>query len=142
MTVLALFDIQPPTVKRYARPETIMRRFYQDTPLEGRAREYEAISEDGQSYSFVEAIEGMGFWGFCDYERNEICFWALPSTSREQLMHFFGHELGHYVEKHYRRALKHKRSRRHEELRADMFGWVARQAERMTREALSRLQAA
>lgn len=42
-------------------------------------------------------IENNGYWGFAITDKNEIHYWAKPDTSKEDLIFFFAHELGHIV---------------------------------------------
>ncbi len=77
-------------------------------------------NEDNVQFSFEEqkvGIESQGIWGFVD-ENNVIHYWIGKDLPLDNIIHFFGHEIGH-------RTGKPNTDEFQEEMRAEGFGRVA-----------------
>lgn len=71
--------------------------------------------------SDVEGIKLQGCWGFIDMHTMTIHAWAAPDADPANVVHMLAHEIGHATGKPCADDLQ-------EELRADTYGQVARQA--------------
>lgn len=65
----------------------------------------------------VNAIKTQGYWGWVD-ENKVIHYWIGKKPSLEQLIHFFGHEIGHRTGTLFKSDYK-------EEMRAEGYGSCA-----------------
>jgi hypothetical protein len=121
-----------PRFVRYKSAAGLVRAF---TKGEGAAGGWDAEMSDGTSINLVDSIRGMGFWGFAETATNTIRFWA-GKVRRDQLLFFFAHELGHIADEH---AKKWRRGAGpNDELRADLYAWVTREATAITAKTLKK----
>ena len=68
--------------------------------------DFDDINDSEKDYEFnttrkgaVDVIKRNGLWGFVDLDAKEIHVWADPQTKFTQILEFFGHEFGHFLEK-------------------------------------------
>lgn len=91
-----------------------------------------------------KSCEQMGYWGFADSRDNTIHFWLKEDykISFEELLFFFGHEMGHLMKGGIKPSEEDysENSEEHwkEEERADEYGYVAKMAYKFTNEILNK----
>lgn len=85
----------------------------------------------------LHAVASNRFWGFAHAESNTIRYWVGPGVDEVQVRFFFAHELGHIADQAIEK-LRRSKSADAGEMRADAYGWVAHEAERITAIAMRR----
>lgn len=95
--------------------------------------------ENGEAceHPVADAIDGMkttGCWGYVD-DKSVIHYWADPSVEPTTLIHFLAHEIGH-------RTGEPCEDEHEEEMRAEAFGEVAKEAYELMLFVLDQLEVA
>lgn len=72
----------------------------------------------------INAIRGQGCWAFVDTTAGVIHAWAAPDAPMDRVMHMLAHEIGHATGDPHPDGIQ-------EEMRAEQFGRVAREAYRL-----------
>lgn len=121
----------------YDDPISILRAYVEDGASMSvddlLTREMEGLEEDGitsRSISFADrlkSIKAYGFWGFMT--DTEIHVYAARTAPFSSVLVLLGHELGHAA---MNENIWHSGIRNDEELWADSYGWVAREAAKLT----------
>lgn len=80
------------------------------------------VDGHGEAFEFgpkeyLENVQRFGAWGFCD-QKNKIHVWFDESTTIEDRIRLFSHEVGHMQRPYHRDFIK-------EEMKAEMFSDVA-----------------
>lgn len=134
---------QRPTGRVYAVPkfkfklhpsaESVLRAYVGEKDLGAIIMMDEKGKDRETAHELVEVIREQGLWGFVETRAKPplIHYWHDGKQSESDLIHFFGHEMGHCVGKKLKDGWP-------EENRADDYGFVAGLAVEAARKALAR----
>ena len=128
-------SIEDFSVVSYATPEEVLVKYSRPPEINGDILALEDIlyhdEDEDEGTPASELIQQMiedGFWGYADNNTRIIHFWADQKTSDEDLIRFFGHEIGHLTKPISDPTNDESTT---EENRADTYGQVSLRAFKM-----------
>lgn len=125
--------------KRHRSPESVLQAYVSPPTMKMKVKlsDVEFCDERGKpqdsASSMAAMVRSQGLWGFVETRAKPpiVHFWHDGKRSERELIHFFGHEMGHCMGKPLKDGWP-------EENRADDYGFVASMAVKAARKHSSR----